>query len=86
MKKIILMAFIALFMVSCSSSNDEGKYNVKYKIYYPNNTKEFSIVINAKPYLGSDRGTNYLKEGSVVGTTIAETSAPIEIVECTKIE
>lgn len=74
----ILFISLLLFLFSCS---DNKKYEVCYKIYYPNNVKTYIVIIDDKPYLGSDRGTNFLKVGSLTSPeTLARTSAPIELV------
>lgn len=85
MKKIALLIFIALTVIS-SCQRTEEKYKVYYNVYYPNNPKHYTIIIDDTPHLGSDRGTNYLKVGNVTGKTIIETSAPIEIEKTIKIK
>lgn len=85
MKKISLLIFIVLAVIS-SCKRTEEKYKVYYNVYYPNNTKHYTIIIDDTPYLGSDRGTNYLKIGSIAGKTIIRTSAPIEIEKAIKIK
>ena len=57
-----------------------------YNVYYPNNTKHYTIIIDDTPYLGSDRGTNYLKIGGATGKSIIKKSAPIEIEKTIKIK
>lgn len=81
MKKLILGLTI-LLLLGCGS-NDGGKYRVIYKVYWPGNPKTYRVIMNDKPYLGSYRGTNYLKEGGI--KNIIRTSAPIEIVMYEKI-
>ena len=81
MKKIILLLFIALIIAGCTRHE---KCKVHYRVYYPNNTQNYCIVIDDEPYLGSDRGTNYLKVGGITGPSIIETSAPIELVNVVK--
>jgi hypothetical protein len=85
MKKIGLLVFMVLAMIS-SCTRIEKKYKVYYNVYYPNNTKHYTVIIDDTPYLGSNRGTNYLKIGSLTGTTVIETSAPIEIEKTIKIK
>jgi hypothetical protein len=81
MKKILTVLFAA-FIISCSNE----RHQVTYTVYYPGNTVTKTIIINDTPYLGSDRGTNYLKVGSITGPTVIETSAPIELKEVKKLE
>ena len=81
MKKI-LIALLALLMIACSA----GKHRVTYTVYYPGNTVTKTVIIDDAPYLGSDRGTNYLKVGRVTGPTVIETSAPIELNDVVKLE
>lgn len=85
MKKIIVLIFMMLVVIS-SCNKTEEKYKVYYNVYYPNNTKNYTIIIDDTPYLGSDRGTNYLKVGSITGPTIIRTSAPIELVQTVKLK
>lgn len=85
MKKLILGLTI-LLLLGCGNCNDSGKYRVIYRVYWPGNPKTYRVIMNDKPYLGSDRGTNYLKEGGINSTeNIIRTSAPIEIVRYEKI-
>ena len=76
MKKSFLFIIISI-LLGCGS---DKKYEVCYKVHYPDYTKTYTVIIDDVPYLGSDRGTNFLKESGVTGTTIAQTSAPIEVV------
>lgn len=84
MKKFILLALTALIMVGCG--HKQQKYKIYYKVYYPNNTQSYCVIIDDEPYLGSDRGTNYLKVGSNTGSSIIKTSAPIELVKAVKLK
>ena len=84
MKKLILGLTI-LLLLGCGSSIN-CKYRVIYRVYWPGNPKTYKVIMNDKPYLGSDRGTNYLKDGGINSTeNIIRTSAPIEIVMYEKI-
>lgn len=82
MKK--LSGFLISLLILCSCS--KGKHIVTYRVYWPNNVRTYTVTINDKPYLGSDRGTNYLKVGNITGPTIIETNAPIEIINIKKLE
>ena len=78
MKYLILLLFLTL--VSCSADEDRI-YTLTYRVYYNNSViKEYVVKSNKKFYIGSDRGSNYIKEGSIVGPTVITTSAPIEII------
>ena len=83
MKKIGLLVFMVLAMIS---SCKEKKYKVYYTVYYPNNTKHYTVIIDDTPYLGSNRGTNFLSIGSPSGADVIRTSAPIEIEKTIKIK
>jgi hypothetical protein len=85
MKKIGLLVFIVLAVIS-SCKRTEEKYKVYYTVYYPNNTKHYIVIIDDTPYLGSNRGTNFLSIGSLTGETVISTSAPIEIEKTIKIK
>jgi hypothetical protein len=85
MKKIGLLVFMVLAMIS-SCKRTEEKYKVYYTVYYPNNTKHYIVIIDDTPYLGSDRGTNFLNIGGLSGANIISTSAPIEIEKTIKIK
>lgn len=81
MKKL-LFALICLIMMACS----EGPHRITYKVYWPDAPKTYVKVIDDAPYLGSDRGTNFLKVGSITGPDVIVTSAPIEIIKVEKLE
>lgn len=83
MKKIISLAFVALMLVGCSKHE---KCKIHYRVYYPNNTQNYHVIIDDEPYLGSSRGTNFLKVGDITGSSIIETSAPIELVSVVKLK
>lgn len=83
MKKLIYVLFIFI-IAGCTKS--ESKYKVYYNVYYPNNTKSYSIITDDIPYLGSDRGTNYMTVGTIGSSTIIKTSAPIEIVRIERLK
>lgn len=82
MKKVKWFLISLLILCSCS----EGKHTVTYRVYWPDKVKTYTVTIDDKPYLGSDRGTNFLKVGSITGPDIIRTSAPIEIVNIKKLE
>lgn len=84
MKKIILLALTALMIAACG--HKQQKYKIYYKVYYPNNTQRYCVIIDDEPYLGSDRGTNCLRVGSATGPSIIKTSAPIELVKAVKLK
>ena len=83
MKKLILLALTTFMMAACGHKQE--KYKIYYRVYYPNNTQNYCAIIDDEPYLGSDRGTNYLSIGSTTGTSIIKTSAPIELVKVTRL-
>jgi len=83
-KKIILLGLTALIVAACG--HKQQKYKIYYKVYYPNNTKSYCAIIDDEPYLGSDRGTNYLRVGSITGPSIIKTSAPIELAKTVKLK
>lgn len=76
-----IQLLMVIFLLSCS---DSKVYTLHYKVYYSdNNVKEYKISSNKGYYWSSDRGSNYIKEGSLTGPTVIYTSAPIEIISYT---
>ena len=70
---------------------EEGEYTMVYKVYYPNNTKEYTIKNELPIRYYSGRGTNYITKFNKVpffkhmysSPTVFETTAPIEVVSYT---
>lgn len=80
--KILLIVIISFFIISCSSSNKE--YTIVYEVYYNNNTVVKETKKSNEPfYVGFDRGSNFIKIGSITGETIIGTSAPIRVISHT---
>lgn len=69
----------------------EGEYTMVYRVYYPNNPKEYTITNNWPIGVSSYRGTNVIEKTidkkpfkkMFKTVSVFETSAPIEIVSYT---
>ena len=60
-------------------------YRMVYKVYYDKDNVRCDTITNTGPiYVGSDRGTNFIKRNSLTGPTVIKTSAPIEVISYTK--
>ena len=79
---VFLVVLIGMF----NTYQGNGRiHHMTYRVYYNQNTvREYSITNDGPIYVGSDRGTNYIKKYSGTGPTIITTSAPIEIVSYTR--
>lgn len=83
MKKILVILAIISIFLSCSDNN-KTVYTLKYVVFYPNH-QDTVIVSNTKGYYwNSDRGTNYIKEGSITGDMVYSNSAPYKILSYTE--
>jgi len=80
MKKLILMILVLISIVSCNSNKI---YTLKYVVFYPNYNDTITISNDDEYYWNSDRGTNYIKEGSITGPTVYTGSAPYKILSYT---
>lgn len=80
----IVFAVVLIGMLNAFTGND-GIYHMTYRVYYNQCTfREYSITNDGPIYVGSDRGTNFIKKYSITGQTIITTSAPIEVVSYTR--
>ena len=72
-----------LLLISCSNVSNR-EYTIVYEVYYNNNTVVKETKKANKPfYVSSNRGSNYIKIGSITGETVINTSAPIRILSHT---
>lgn len=79
---VFLVVLIGMFN---TFTGNDGIYHMTYRVYYNQNTiREYSITLDGPIYVGSDRGTNYIKKYSSTGVDIIRTSAPIEVVSYTR--
>ena len=94
MKKLnlILLSIIALpiiFMIGLKIyklSQKSDLYCMVYKVHYNNGNVRIDTIINEGPiYVGSDRGTNFIKRDDIAGSTVIKTSAPIEVISYSKL-
>ena len=80
MKRFILMVFILISIISCNSNKI---YTLEYVVFYPNYNDTITISNDDEYYWSSDRGTTYIKEGSITGSTVYKGSAPYKILSYT---
>ena len=87
MKKILLL-LATIAIVSCVGCHEKGRnFQLTYRVYYPGTVVEKTVYPSEEIYLGSDRGTNYLKYYDENGEYHSEvTSAPIQIVNYYKLK
>lgn len=91
MKKLLLLLTILLIFIisSCDcrlNDSSNGKYKLKYVVYFPNNSRTYTVYNNCGFYWDSNKGTNYIKCGSITGPTVYSGSAPYEIIEYIEIK
>ena len=80
MKKILLLTIILLSLFSCDSKPTK-EYTLIYKVYYPGNTKEYTVINTENYRWSSSSGTNYIVSGS--NNYIYHNTAPFEIISYT---
>ncbi len=81
MKKIALLIFTILLM-SC----EDRTYKLKYVVFYPNYNDTVTLTSTTEFYWGSQKGTNYIKKGSLTGSDYYSGSAPYKILQYTYVE
>lgn len=87
---IIIGIIQGIFLVA-GPDYKEGKYTMTYRVYYPNNPKEYTITNNWPISIDSYRGTNIVRKTKdnkpfrkMFNTvSVFRTSAPIEVVSYT---
>lgn len=85
---VILISTISIiFYAKCiRDDQEENIYYMIYRVYYnQDNIREYSVTNDGPIYVGSDRGSNFIKRYSITGPTIIKTTAPIEVVSYTRI-
>lgn len=84
MKRFLLTIITLLTLVACETETYE--YSITYRVHYSEtNVETFFDTYEGTHgyYIGSDRGTNFIKRESISGPDVIKTSAPIEIVSNT---
>jgi len=85
-KLLILLSLFVLLLTSCDKEPTK-EYTLHYKIYYPNNVKEYKVYNNHGYTWYSDRGSNSITARanwlSNDGGVIERTTADIEIISYT---
>ena len=76
MKKLITI-IASLTILSCETSHPT---KVTYVVFYPNYNDTIIVTMDDRPYVGSDRGTNYLKSNNMTGSTVYQGSSPLKII------
>lgn len=67
-------------------SQKSDLYRMVYKVHYNNENVRIDTIINEGPiYVGSDRGSNFIKRDAINGSTVIKTSAPIEVISYSKL-
>lgn len=89
---VMVVACIHLIIYKCTPEYEVGKYKMVYRVYYPNNTREYVIENDLPISLNSFRGTNSIKKTvrdkwmfatMYYDARVFETTVPIEVVEYT---
>lgn len=83
--KLLITTLLIVFLIGCNSK-PKYEYVMIYRVHYSSSYYKDYKVIGDKFYIGSDEGSNYIKHGSITGSTIIDTSAPIEVIKLTKIQ
>ena len=84
MKSKILLVFVVISFIIVSCSTNHREYTIVYEVYYNENTVVKETKKASEPfYVGSDRGSNFIKIGSLTGELIISTSAPIRVLSHT---
>lgn len=90
---LFLMILWGLSM-ALGTDYEKGKYTMTYKVYYPNNVREYTVTNDYPIGMSSYKGTNCIykiMENKTIKKTFYEnkvisTTAPIEIVNYTLIK
>lgn len=86
---ILLVGIIESAYYFTSPDYKEGKYVMTYRVYYPNNPRDYVIENNLPIFIDSYRGTNIvykIKSDNTIfnkiyhNISVFRTSAPIEVV------
>jgi hypothetical protein len=83
---LIFLAFITLMcsILAYSVFHKDSEHTLTYVIYYPNYNDTVTVSCDDSYFWSCDRGTNYIKEGGITGTTVYSGSAPYKILSYTK--
>lgn len=86
MKKLALAILLAVITVACSAPKGRNYY-VKYRVHYPGGAVDKEAYAADEIYIGSDRGTNFIRYYDEFGDYSGyATSAPIQLVEYRKLK
>ena len=78
---LLIMAGIIGFLAYQDEKNyPYGNYELTYRVYYtPSTFTDYTITHNRPIYMGSNKGTNYIKKHR--GEYAIQTNAPIQIIK-----
>lgn len=83
---VIVIAFV-IFMIPNKTIGKRYNIEITYVVFYPNHTDTVTASYVGKNgyYLGSDRGTNFIKQESISSpNTEYKNSAPYKVLSQTK--
>lgn len=72
-----------MLLSSCSGITEDRIYTLKYVVFYPGYRDTVTVSNSRGYYCGSDRGTNYIREGSISGPAVYDNSAPYKVISYT---
>lgn len=76
----IIKHTIILWLLILLNSCENKTYYLKYVVFYPSHNDTVEVSNTSGYYWGSNRGSNYIKEGSITGNSIYNGSAPYKII------
>ena len=83
---IIGLPIIFMGIKTYKLSQKSDLYRMVYRVHYNNENVRIDTIINEGPiYVGSDRGTNFIKRNDITGSTVIKSSAPIEVISYSKL-
>ena len=81
---LLLVVFIVLilvcFLISCSTKKNK-EYTLKYVVFYPGYRDTVIVKNNKGFYWGSNRGSNYINNGSITSPNVYDGSAPFKVLK-----
>lgn len=83
---IIGLPIIFMGIKTYKLSQKSDLYRMVYRVHYNSENVCTDTIINEGPiYVGSDRGTNFIKRDAIDEPTVIKTSAPIEVISYSKL-
>ena len=78
---VIIIGGFAYWMIQSDLKNyPYGNYEMTYRVYYtPSTFTDYTVTHNRPIYMGSHKGTNYIKKHR--GEYAIQTNAPIQIIK-----